>query len=728
MWNWKSKNGPVGSTCSHRVLFFWLLTTTLAFLFSIPTRGIAQRHGHTPSIDIKKAIVHDSLIPIDTLTPHLLPVTITAFQGRGDGSDIAASIFSLDRSTLQLLDNSSLLSALNTAPGVRLEQRSPGSLRLSIRGSLLRSPYGIRGVKFYLDGMPLTDAGGNTYLQSLLPDQLSSAEIIKGPAGSLYGAGTGGAVLLHSLDTYTDSTINKYHFSYTGGSYGRIHPVAGWTHFGKKGFSQVGGNFFHSNGARDQDTLNQTVIHYSGRYRLSSKTEVRVSSFYSNLHYQTPGGITKGQWESDTTAYALAVRQKAAIFNKTLWTGLQLKTALGSRLQNETGVVFSYTDFKNPFTSNYEKRKELNDGARTVFSWQDHLNSTLLSWQLLAGMEWMSGHYHIDNYANRSGIPDTLQYKDRLTIENYTYFIQYQMSLFQKWHLQAGISTNRQHINYQRLSDPDFNSMQSASTKYQWSPKLGLTYEWQPGVALFASLAKGFSTPTIAELHPSDGRFEKALQPESGWNLEGGIKGIIPGTKLAISGSIYHFTLKNAIVRRVDAQSSEYFVNAGSTRQAGAELFIKTPLLSETSSKSHSLIHQITISGSYSYQPYRFLNYQQEDQNYQGHPLTGVPQNIAVVSVELTAHNGIYLNTLINATSSIPLNDASTIYQDGYQLWQAKMGYRFSWQSLTVDLYSGLDNILNQHYSLGNDINAYGGRYFNPAPKRNYYAGLSIWF
>src|SRR2546430_10823476 len=64
---------------------------------------------------------------------------------------------------LNRFSNTSLLPAMNTIPGVRMEERSPGSYRFSIRGSTIRSPFGVRDVKFYWNGMPLTDGGGNTY-------------------------------------------------------------------------------------------------------------------------------------------------------------------------------------------------------------------------------------------------------------------------------------------------------------------------------------------------------------------------------------------------------------------------------------------------------------------------------------------------------------------------------------------------------------------------------------
>ncbi|MDQ3536981.1 MAG: TonB-dependent receptor, partial [Bacteroidota bacterium] len=40
--------------------------------------------------------------------------------------------------------------------------------------------------------------------------------------------------------------------------------------------------------------------------------------------------------------------------------------------------------------------------------------------------------------------------------------------------------------------------------------------------------------------------------------------------------------------------------------------------------------------------------------------------------------------------------------------------------------YVGVDNLLNEEYSLGNDLNAFGGRFYQPSPERNYFAGLRV--
>ncbi len=110
-----------------------------------------------------------------------------------------------------------MVSALNTVPGVRMEERSPGSYRLSIRGSLLRSPFGVRDVKVYYDEIPLTDAGGNTYLNAIDVNSVQGIEVLKGPDGSLFGANSGGVVLVNPFGRNTDSYVSA---GLSAGSYG----------------------------------------------------------------------------------------------------------------------------------------------------------------------------------------------------------------------------------------------------------------------------------------------------------------------------------------------------------------------------------------------------------------------------------------------------------------------------------------------------------------------------
>ncbi len=76
----------------------------------------------------------------------------------------------------------------------------------------------------------------------------------------------------------------------------------------------------------------------------------------------------------------------------------------------------------------------------------------------------------------------------------------------------------------------------------------------------------------------------------------------------------------------------------------------------------------------------------------------------------------------------MPLNDANTAYAGAYQLVGGRIGYSAPVKNINLTLFTGADNLFNAKYSLGNDINAAGGRYYNAAPTANYFVGLSIRF
>src|SRR6478672_7449387 len=81
-------------------------------------------------------------------------VKISAFLSEQPLLSIPASAVLLNQQQLQQRNINSLLPSLNSVSGVKMEERSPGSYRLSIRGSLIRSPFGIRNIKVYYDDFP----------------------------------------------------------------------------------------------------------------------------------------------------------------------------------------------------------------------------------------------------------------------------------------------------------------------------------------------------------------------------------------------------------------------------------------------------------------------------------------------------------------------------------------------------------------------------------------------
>ena len=83
---------------------------------------------------------------------------------------------------------------------------------------------------------------------------------------------------------------------------------------------------------------------------------------------------------------------------------------------------------------------------------------------------------------------------------------------------------------------------------------------------------------------------------------------------------------------------------------------------------------------------------------------------------------------LVLIVANVVLIVANVVFASSYRLWQMKAGYKKTLKHTVFDVFCIFDNIGNATYSLGNDLNAFGGRYFNAAPIFNYTAGLNLSF
>ncbi len=660
----------------------------------------------------------------DTILPE---VTVQAFNTRLQWKAVPAAVATITSKEINRYANTSLVPILNTVPGVRMEERSPASYRLSVRGSLLRSPFGVRNVKVYWNDIPLTDGGGNTYLNLIDMNQLTGAEIIKGPSASLYGAGTGGTLLLRSDLAFSNTSRNSYSVGATSGSYGLFAERISWQYNGKYFASSLQQTHQQSDGYREQSATRKDAIKWQAAWQLK-KQQIQFLIFYTDLFYQTPGGITMAQMLANPKLSRQpagilpgSLQQQAAIYNKTIFGGIHHEIAVGDLFIIKSFITGNNTSFKNPFITNYEKRTEDNLGAGTNLIFRKKTVRTDFQW--MNGVEWLYNHSSINDFGNRAGVPDTVQFKDNIFINQWFAFSQMQYTVDDKWNVTAGLSLNNQSYKYKRLTDP--NSVYvNKNIHAVLTPRFAVSYRINRDISLYALAAKGFSLPALAEVRPSDGNFYGDLLAEYGWNYEAGIKGELLSQRLQFDVSSYFFTLENAIVRRNNAAGAEYFVNAGTIKQNGIEALIKFQLLKKTT----PFISGIHVWSSYSYQPYRFTNYQQTSNNYSGNELTGVPRNVWLSGIDIETRKGMYANLSLNSTSALPLTDANDAYADAYQLLQIKTGYRCKQTEKQLDIFVGIDNLLNKNYSLGNDINAAGKRYYNPASGRNIFAGFIYHF
>jgi len=656
-------------------------------------------------------------VPNDT-SLLLSPVVIRAYQHERALLEVPASVSLITSTDFERFNNASLLPVINTVPGVRMEERSPGSYRLSIRGSTLRSPFGLRNVKVYWNGLPFTDPGGNTYINLLDFGSLQAAEIIKGPGGSLYGAGTGGVLLMQS-DAASDEDRNALLFSATSGSFGSLRYTAE-ARTNREGVD-LAVRYAHqrSDGWRDQTAMARDAVQILGTFKPSSAQTVDLNVVYADLTYETPGGLTADEFAADPRQARPpagpnpgAVEQNAAVFNKTFYSGVSHTYRWNARWSNSLGVYGSFSQFDNSAIRNYERRRELSIGGRTNTSYSFRRG------KLDFGAEFQHGFSSIGVYDNNQGQSGAIQNDDEIASSTAFIFSQIEFFLPHDFFLTAGGSVNLVDVRYQRLSDvPPFTRHKDFDPVF--SPRVALLKKINEHTSVHASVSKGFSPPTVAELYPSTSTFNDEINPEEGTNFELGVRGSLLRNNLLFDIVGYDFRLDETIVVRRTDDDADYFVNAGKTTQRGMEATLTWRALALGPDVS------FTPWVSYTLNRYRFSEYVQDINDYSGNKLTGVAPNILVGGFSADVHRAWQFNVTCTYTDRIPLNDANTAFSDPYTLLGAKVEYRFhTGNNLPLHVFAGAENILDETYSLGHDLNAFGGRFYNPAPPRTFFLGL----
>ncbi len=638
---------------------------------------------------------------------------------------VPAAVAVISKAQLLHFTNTNILPALNNHPGIRMEERSPGSYRLNIRGSSLRSPFGVRNVKTYYNDIPYTDPGGNTYLNQLGFYNIQSVEVIKGPGSSLYGAGTGGVLLLKTNHPNWHPGLS---FDYSAGSFG-LNNLNTNLRLGTDAFQNTI-NYLQlsSNGYRDNSELERKVFTWDLTANLSDKGKITTHFLWGDLFYQTPGGLTLAEYNSSPRAARPrvgttpgAIENKAAIYQKIFLAGISFNQKFSEHWQNTTSFYGASTRLLNPTIRNYGRTSEPHTGGRSFFQFTKHFNeATKLN--IVTGVEFQQGISSVRIYSNKNGNPDTLQTDDEINNKVFFAFAQGTLELPKGWFITAGASINAQNISITRLSTAPVIE-QKRKYNNEVAPRLALLKQLKT-FSVYGSVARGFSPPTTAELLPSSGIIATNLNAEDGFNLETGIRGTF-AKYVYFDLNAFGFWLEKTIVQRRDAAGADYFVNAGSTKQLGVESYLSWSLLIN----SRHTISNFKIWLSHTWNNFTYKDFKQVTADYSGKKLPSVPENVLAAGVDLGFKPGLYLNINYYYASRMPLNDANTDYASSYNLLGTRLGWKKNLHpKVLMELFIAADNILDEKYSLGNDINAFGGRYYNAAMPFNFAGGISLHF
>jgi iron complex outermembrane recepter protein len=669
----------------------------------------------------------------DTLLKNkeLEPIEIIAWFNQQPTLGLTASAQSISVNKIETQHTVTLLPALNTIAGVRMEERSPGSYRIAMRGSLIRSPFGIRNIKMYIDEFPLTDAGGNTYLNVLDPASVSAIHILKGPDGSIYGASSGGVIRIQPKGF--NILQNQGSLLLSAGSFGLLQEQFSLQRMINDKYSfSVDQSFTRSKGYRENSALNKKTIQTAHKWEYSPKNQLRILVLYTDVKYRTPGGLTETQLDENpamarpaSASIPSATEQKTGVRNKTFFGGIAHEAALSDKFSHTVSIFGSYTDFENSFFTNYEIRKEKNLGLRTWVSYKDTLNHQFPI-QLYLGYEGQKGFYRIDNYDNEQGVPTLPQALDDLNNTLSSFFYRAVIKLYQRWTIEASVGLNHAAIYYDKRYPKIANPQGDIRFGNIWMPRIAASCVLVKGIAVRGSASKGYSLPAIAEVRSSDNIINTDLEAETGINYETGIRWENTGGRFIADLSLYNYNISNGIIRQLRENGAEYYVNAGEIKQKGLEIFVSAYLLPF---RDDRFIRTLSLQSALTYNNYRFGRYSVNNENFSDNKVTSVPDYVWSSSLIITFHKQTGLNISHNYTSSMPLNDANTALSDKFHLVQLKGNWNIKVsRSAQLQFFAGVDNLLNERYSLGNDINAFGNRFFNPAPPRNYYGGLKVLF
>lgn len=641
--------------------------------------------------------------------------------------ETAGGIVKLKEAQLSRYDRSSLLPALNSIPGVRMDNRGAGgSSRISIRGSIIRAPFGVRNIKAYWNDIPITSPDGSTPIEVIDIENLGSLEVLKGPAGSLYGAGTGGVLLFRSKMNYNQGFSGN--FNTTIGSNGLLRNSLSLGTTTSNTQIQVQYVRQRYDGYRDQEYVNKDLLNLQASFIPDDKRKISVYAYHFDGGWGLPGALRQEQVDEDPTqAVAFSKDGNASLYRKRTRLGLGHTYYFSKNFRNITTFYGNFTEKENPFGTTpffngYKIEAAQGLGLRSRLEYDFKAGD--LEGMINVGLEWQREVNDLRNYDNVEGSIGALEEDSRTLSKWSSLFAQAELSLPLQSMLTLGLSYNDVSYDHTDFFMDDFDYSNLLEYTPVLSPRIALVKTIDDKIGVHGSLSYGFSPPTLWETINPDGSLNTDLDAETGINYELGIRGGLLNQRLQVDLIGYIFNMNTAILPQ-EFQNGVAFFNAGNTKQRGLEFSAQYELVAQNNPTFSRFNPWVSLS----LQDYTFGDYIKEGNSLNGNKLPGVADHVFVAGLDIEFRKGLYFNLTYRNISDIPLNDSNQDFADGYQLLESRVGYKWGFPSgFGLDVYIGGNNLGNETYSDFLQVNAFGGKFFNPAPNRNFYGGFSLRF
>lgn len=628
-----------------------------------------------------------------------------------------------EESQLQNGVSADIEDVINTIPGVKMETRGiGGSRRIQMRSSGLRSPFAVRNIHMLCNGFVLTGAGGTSPVELWNPQWLNRLEVLLGPTGAIFGGGYGGALVATSLAPFdglsNDLTLKMLsRISTTGRSSEGVVPVSFETGFSasSKGQSKdwsLNATWSENPGYRDQESNQRRNIEFHRRWKPQPHILHHVWTGLLQASWDLPGSITAEQALTAPTT-APGASYDAHVERNRYWLSWS-RTATNERAKNG---IWAYAQASNkynpfgtsPFYQGQKEEKEINGSVRwwrgetkalnsnTTFTWDQSAIGRFENVQvdendLIAAGE--NPRYAIDSDNQTAWMGSGI----RLEVANAWLFdMQWGVELMHR-------STTGQFFD----QTESVNTYEETYSKINWAPRIGIGYAFDGNQNVSLQYAEGSSHPNTFELVDPETNFFADLNSEQAktWELSWKGKRIQPNASFHWSFNAYKQTVKDAISTVEGDDDGLYLANVEGLQMKGLEASIQTQYnVSSTASLAFS------IHG-----------------NINRHEFTSIMDQLPGTPLHVAGATLAYQNQAIQVqwnhiwNDRTPLNDASSSWAAAYQ----RSDFALSFTKNQSVWRIGMRNALDAQYSNWLQINAFGGKNFNPAPGRTIWASW-VW-
>jgi iron complex outermembrane receptor protein len=676
----------------------------------------------TVSAQITGRMEDDSTSQLQSLSRNLPEVNVTAFHNPEKLISVAGAVSVVPVDSLQYAGYN-IVSSLSVSPGLIIQEATPGTMKLTLRGIGSRYPYGTKKIKVFFDGIPLYSAEGETYFDDISPEYLSRIEIMRGPASSIYGASLGGTVILYpQRPAFGHSELSLMS---SAGSFGYLKNSLTYSTSGKEGDLIVSYSGIKSDGYRENSNYSRNSILLNYNHRIGDKLTGALLVSGSLVRAQIPSSI-------DSATFVTNPQAAAAVWLKTegnkspdrILTGYKLKYKPSNNLEIIGSVfgTFRVNEENRPF--NFLDESGTSYGGRILARYSG--NRDKLKYKITGGSNLFFELYNNSILENEEGMGvkgDLLQ-KGSESI--------YQVDLFSQvdiyvsdFTFTGGFNLNKSGFRFtDQYSYDSINQSGSLNFDPVLSPRVSVSWSPVKEISSYIAINQGFTIPSLSETMTPVGLINSDIKPEKAWSYETGVRFDLFRSRSFLDVALYYMKVSDLIVPKRVEEDFYVGMNAGASLHKGIEVSLQQWLWGKEDNREPASTSAV-LNLSYSINSFRFLDFIEGENNFSGNQLPGMPSNFFTGSFYFNTAFGLHTRVEVLSSGEMPLDDFNSRFTDPWAVINAKAGYSFSLKKKWgIDAIFVINNVTDTKYASMIVVNAPGTE---TRPPRYYYPGMPRW-